>query len=268
MKLWPFSQRTHVEPQHFFPRNIPLSKPSGQSVTEFLIVGRDDLESVSKVMSIFADRRINVLASYFESRDEAHNFILTFFAEVDDVESQIEILEKEISSLSFVKQVQSVKMKDRVYDQYLFPITATGSTRVIIMRADPLLNIEKQLFDRMGSAATSIMYEEGRAYARQTTAQMLTISPNMDRDELLENSLDGLRAFGWGIFRYRKSGEVFEITATDLPFSDPRDAVRSRFVHGIVAGMIETMYGIRLRVASSNYDEADRKLSLRFEKVE
>ncbi len=267
MKLWPFSQQTRVEPHHFFPRNVTLSKPAGQGITEFLVVGKDELGAVSKVMSIFADHSINFLSSYGESRDEEHNFILTFFAEVDDVESQIEILEKEISSLSFVKQVQSVKMKDRVYDQYLFPITA-GSARVIIMRADPLLNIEKQLFDRMGSAATSIMYEEGRAYARQTTAQMLAISPNMDRDELLENSLDGLRAFGWGIFRYRKSGEVFEITATDLPFSDPRDAVRSRFVQGSGAGMIETMYGIRLRVASSNYDEADRKLSLRFENVE
>jgi hypothetical protein len=250
----------------FYPRNIPFSKPSGNNILEFLILAKDENEAFGKTVAVFSKHNIKLLSMHGSFERETHSLILTFFAEVTGIDLMMEALDREIRALSFVKEVSWVKMAQLVYDQFLFPVKIFDKIRVIVMRADPFLRIEKHMVKTMGSSGSAIMFDEGREYAKETTRQQISLFPHVNPDVLLVNNFDGLRATGWGIFDYRKIENGFEVCAQDLPFSTSTEIdseiVESRFFVGIITGMIETLYEIKLKVQSLDYDKIKGKLKI------
>ena len=110
------------------------------------------------------------------------------------------------------------------------------------------------------------MFQEGIAYAHQTTAQQKSMFPSVDPDVLLQNNFEGLRATGWGIFEHVKSENSFEISVRQLPFhsirEEGKESFQSYLFNGIMVGMLEKLYGKAYKVSESRYDRSKDTLLL------
>ncbi|MDG6908582.1 MAG: hypothetical protein JRN20_22670 [Nitrososphaerota archaeon] len=214
-----------ARPAKYYPRNLGFAKPPGSSVVEFLVVGRDEVGALSKILEVQSRHYLNLLSLNADRHKigSEESFVVIFFADFSRSEVEIERIANEIRSLNFVKEVSWVRISQSIYDHFNFPLTMFGDIRFIAMRADSLLNIERRIIQEMGSPGASIMFQEGIAYAHQTTAQQMAMFPNVHPDVLLENNLEGLRATDWGIFEHAKSGNSFEISVKQLPFHSIRE---------------------------------------------
>jgi len=138
--------------------------------------------------------------------------------------------------------------------------------RVLLMRVGPLLNIEKHLVNKMGSAGAAIMYEEGKSYAGEAFKQYRSALPNASIEDLLENIKDGLRVTGWGIFRFKRVPDGFEVTIIDPPHLNNNEYKENRFFYGVTEKILEELYGDELTINSSDLDIKNRRLVIQFKK--
>ena len=141
-----------------------------------------------------------------------------------------------------------------------------GRERVIIMRLSPLLNIERRLHEELGSAGSEIMFNEGEGYAIETIGQYRTVLGSVSTEVLLENVTDGLRATGWGLFEFKESKEGYEVTVRDAPMLGSTTEP-SRFLCGIIAGILETVLSVKIKVVESTVEPKSGRVFVRLSKT-
>ena len=153
-----------------------------------------------------------------------------------------------------------------MFDKFLFPVVIQGKNRVLIMRLSPLLNIEKRLTDELGSAGGAIMFREGEGYAAETLRQYRAALGNVRAELLLETVKDGLRATGWGLFEFRAMRDGYEATVDEAPLLEG-STEPSRFLCGIVAGIVESVFSVRVKIVQSTVDSRTQRVSVRMSKM-
>jgi hypothetical protein len=169
-------------------------------------------------------------------------------------------LANEIRDLPFVDKVGCLNAKGRLFDRFHFPIKVMNKYRAILMRGGPLLKMEKHLEEMLGSAGASLLYEEGRSYARAVMVHLKDALPNASHEELLQNVTDGLRATGWGLFQFHEQDDVYQISVKHPPRSE--ENLESMFFRGVAVGATEAAYTLNLAVRNADYDEKTDTLRL------
>ena len=250
---------------NYYPRNLTLTKPVGESIFEFLVEGRHDVQAFCHVLKVFSDHRVDVQSTSSDVRQigKEKQFLMIAFSDFSGADCAVEHLEKELKALPFVQNVLSADMEGRLFDQFIFPTRIMGSTRVIVFRVEPLLNIERSLVKHFGSAGAAIMYEEGKSYADRVVDQYISALPDISIEDMLENIKDGLRATGWGVFDFKKVQDGFEVIVRDSPLDEASDYKESRFYYGVVAKVLEKLYGVELSVKSSDVSLEGKELSFK-----
>ena len=190
----------------------------------------------------------------------------TFYCDMSKADQVAESLRKEIRGLGFVRSAECESSQLSVFDKFLFPVTVWGRNRVLIMRLDPLLNIEKRLGRELGSAGSAIMFREGESYATETWNQYKSALGEATLETHFENVIDGLRATGWGLFEFKTTKDGYEVTVQDPPtLGDSEEP--SRFLCGVIAGILESAHSMKVRVVESTVDRKSGKLTVRLSKV-
>ena len=178
----------------------------------------------------------------------------------------VEGVRKAIKELSFVRSVDAASAESSLFDKFLFPVTVWGRERVIVMRMNPLLNIEKRLVQELGSAGSAIMFREGEGYAAETIGQYRAALGSVSTEVLLRNVVDGLRATGWGLFEFKESKDGYEVTVNDAPMlastSEP-----SRFLCGVIAGILESVLSVRMKIVESTVEPKSGRVLVRLSKT-
>jgi hypothetical protein len=236
----------------YFSRDIGLARPAGKNVYEVLVVWNYELGSLARILDVFASNRAKVLLvnSSVDAENQATGAI---YCDLTTSDQKINGIRKSIKELSFVKLVDSASAESSLFDKFLFPVTVWGKQRVIVMRMNPLLNIERRITDELGSAGGAIMFREGEAYASETFDQYKRALPSASNEVLLETMQDGLRATGWGLFQFKPTNDGYEVIVRDAPmFLGGKEP--SRFLCGIIAGILESLYSTKMKIVESVAD--------------
>lgn len=248
----------------YFPRNLGVSSPPGDNIHEFLVVWNHEFGSLAKILQVFSAHKVKVILTHSQLDDGT--VVGTYFCDMTKADQTVEGMQKAIKELSFVRSVDAASAESSLFDKFLFPVTVWGRERVIIMRLSPLLNIERRLVEELGSAGSAIMFREGEGYATETIAQYRAALGEVSTGVLLGNVVDGLRATGWGLFEFKESKDGYEVTVHDAPMlattSEP-----SRFLCGIIAGILETVLSARMKVVESTVEPKSGRVFVRLSKT-
>ncbi len=235
-------------------------------VYEILVTGRTVPGVAAKLSAVMADNYVNLYPSGGYYSHEPGKFVWTTFVDFVASKSAIESVTADIEMLDFVDNVESNKMSDVVFDQYLFPVMAGNDSRVIVFRLQPLLAVERKLMDTFGSGGASIMFEEGKSYALATLREYDAMLPRASPELLLKNVVAGLRTTGWGLYTFDVSRLLIdgtaEVTIREQPIAVDPEFRDSPFTNGMVAGIIERICSEKMGVKSSKYDASKKILTL------
>jgi hypothetical protein len=92
--------------------------------------------------------------------------------------------------------------------------------------------------------------------------------PGASPQVLAENIIDGLRATGWGLFRFRIIGDGFEVIVSDPPMLESSNYKENRFYYGAAAKILEGLYGNELAFDKSSFDYVNKKLTFRLKRFQ
>jgi predicted amino acid-binding ACT domain protein len=246
---------------------LSLSKPLGEDVFEFLLVTKDEVGVTSKITGEIARHNVDILSIDGANDSEIGRFVLTIFCDLAKADCTAQGLADDMRKFAFVTKIEYVDAKGRLFDTFHFPLRIMNKYRAVLMRADPLQRVEKDLEQVLGSAGASIMFEEGKSYARGTWAQFREALPDASSQDIVQNTVDGLRATGWGIFEFHMEQDAFQVSIRNPPLSKDRKTSESMFVRGLATGVTESVYGLKLEVQSAVYDENSGTLRLTLEKA-
>jgi hypothetical protein len=250
----------------YYPRNLAVASAPGESVYEFLVVWNHELPSLPNILGVFSKHKAKVILAHSQVDVSTDTVVGTFFCSLAQADQNADDIRKEILGLGFVRSVEAANTEHSLFDKFLFPVTVWGRERVLIIRQTPLLNIENRLVKELGSAGSAIMFREGEDYAAETLGQYRKVLGSVTQESLLENVKDGLRATGWGIFDFKTTKEGYEVTVHDAAMLETMTEP-SRFLCGIIAGIVESIYAIRVRVVQSTVNPKSGLVFVRLSNV-
>ncbi len=250
----------------YFSRNLGVSSPPGANIYEFLVVWNHEIGSLSKILQVFSTHKAMVMVTHSQLDVPTGTAVGTCYCDMTMADQTVEGVRKAIKELRFVQSVDYASAEQSLFDKFFFPVTVWGRERVVIMRLDPLLNIERRLAEELGSAGSAIMFREGEGYSTETIGQYRRALGNVSPETLLENVKDGLRATGWGLFEFTESKDGYEVTVRDAPrFSDKSEA--SRFLCGVIAGILESVLSVRMKIVESTVEPKSGRVFVRLSKT-
>ena len=238
----------------YFPRNLAVASSRNEDVYEFLVVWDHQIESLPEILRVFSKHKAKVTLAHSQLDEDTDTVVGTFFYNLAKADESAENIGKEIKTLRFVRTVEVASTANSLFDKFLFPVTIWGQERVVMMRMEPLLNIERRLVQELGSAGSAIMFREGEGYATATVDQYRKVLGSVTIESLLENLRDGLRATGWGIFEFEATKDGYVVTVESAP-ALPQATEPSRFLCGIIAGILEALLSANMSVVESNIDQ-------------
>jgi hypothetical protein len=254
---------------HYYPKNFSLAAPAGSKIFEFVVCADDRIGITGTICQAFTNRGIRILQIYASYEKDAESFVHSFFCDFSNTETPADHVSDLIGMLPGILKVDTFSCKDRLFDQLFFPLMIMQKHRVVVLRIEPLLRVEERLAKRFGSGSAAILYEEGKTYSIETIEHYKESLP-ISQELLMKNVVDGLRATGWGLFTFSNVSsehQAYEVKITHPPINLEDSYLVSRFVVGIAAGVLESVYSTQLRVTQSNYIEKIDTLECKFEKV-
>jgi len=246
--------------------NLAVASAPGDGIYEFLVVWNHEHPSLPKILDVFARHKAKVILAHSQV-GEGDIVVGTFFCGLAQADRDAEHIRKEIEGLSFVQTVEVASAEHSLFDKFLFPVTVWGRHRVLVMRLDPLLNIENRLNQELGSAGSAIIFREGEDYAVETLNQYRQVLGSVSQESLLDNVKDGLRATGWGIFDFKTTKDGYEVAVQEAPLIKGMPEP-SRFLCGIIAGIVESVYAVKVKVDQSRVDSKSGSVFVRLSKIQ
>ena len=243
------------------------STPSG-SVSQFLIIGRVRDGAPADLATTMAGHGARLLPSAGFKTYEPGRFVWTTFVDFSSSTSSVERVLRDVQGLAFVTYAEARPMADRVFDNFVFPVTILGNHRAVVLRTEPLLRIERRLMETLGPWGEAIMFDAGVDYGTDTLHRYAEALPGGASSALLLASIrSDLRATGWGLFDFDLS-TLHSSSEAEVVIREPPNAVmpgigESLFVNGIAMGVTQSLTGLRMRVEWTKYDPVSRTLTVR-----
>ena len=239
---------------------LPIVRPDGKKILQFAVVMKDEIGAFARLIETISKYKVDIRSASVGRLASTEDFVTTLFLEFQGSTITSEKLVEAIRKHSFVKVVRYSGTENRLFDSFIFPLSIGNGRRILLMRAEPLLNIERSLIKKFGSGGASIMFDEGKAYADIVFNQYRDALPNLDEEGMLENLKDGLRAMGWGLFEVSKKKQGFDVAVSEPPFLTDSDYLENRFYYGVGCRVLERLYSVKLKLASSELDKSKRQL--------
>lgn len=256
-----------------YERIVGVTPSGGKSAAdrwyEILVTGHDEIGALSKMAAILAQHGVNLAPSGGYCTIAQGTFVWTTFTNFSGSPSSLEDVTRDLKGLNFVEDVDAARMDEAAFDKFLFPVMITEKSRGVILTAAPLVKLEQRLIEQLGTAGAAIMFEEGKQYAIESLKELREVLPESSAINFLDGVVSWLRTTGWGIFRLDTSKLQSEGRIGVQILEPPNAAVsgvsQSHFTNGVAAAMLESVYGKKVRLISSFYNESERLDRLVFE---
>jgi predicted hydrocarbon binding protein len=233
--------------------------PSNRKLVEFSIIAGNTLGGIAEVASILSKHKVNILTGFHDAGEWG------FFADVTEIESSIDDIVKEISSLPIVSKVSlSEEVPEGIIVDSLHQQLRWGSSRSMIVKADvisAMLNRIKGIFGPEGKAGKALVFGMGEAAGR-TGFQGLAdqIGAGVVRSHM-KDMITLYAAQGWGDFKLT-SLDFDKTTASVQAFNSfecahlegagsPSSDFTCDFVRGHITGLFSEMFGKKVDVTET-----------------
>lgn len=260
-------RRHNGHAHEYLPRHIAIARQGGSKVFELLIKGDDRTGALARLSGILAGHKVDIRNVYSHADKKKDSFVVVLYMDMAKANLSIEQLVSELKKRDSVKYVEFVRMENRVYDQFLYPIYILGEHRAAIARIDALIKIEERLTKTYGTGGAAIMFEEGKTFAREGFRMIKEALPKLNGQLTVENMRDGFRAQGWGLFEIKETRDGSEVKIENPPILKGSGVQASRLLLGMCAGAVEEAFGYYVTIANSSYDWASDTLSVSFRKT-
>jgi len=234
---------------------------------EFLIVAKNEAGSTLEIISTFSKFDIELSKAYVYNYREPNRRVFGAFCDFSKAKIEIVPFSEELKKLPSVVRVEFDSSKNRMFDRFFFPIMLMDKHRAVLMRVDSLLNMEKNLTERMGSAGSAIMFDEGVSYAEQTVGHYREILPSQGIEVVLRNITDGLIATGWGFFDFKETEKGYFVSIRHPPRLENGEMAENRFILGLTAGIFQALFGGSWSIFRSHYDPSEDVLNCGLKKA-
>ncbi len=191
----------------YFPRNISLVVPLGESIHQFIIVGRDQVGALAKIAETIAKHNVNLLTGGTYGKNTGDDFLFSIFADLAAASCTPEDLASELKALPFVSKVSFSHTDEGIYDQHMFPVVFFEANRAVVLPAESIAFMERDLQRQIGKHGQQVLFEVGRSSGINLAALHKNMLPDADRGTLLSTAKDDMRARGWGLVTIEAGGE-------------------------------------------------------------
>lgn len=244
------------------------TRPLGDDIFEVLVSGADAVGVLNKITSVLSQGGVNFVSSHGQVDESKKHFVSAFYCEMGKAKVTPEALKKKLSELPFVKEVRVAPMKGMMHERFMFPLSTVHAGRVLVVGASAFSQVEGRLVEIFGSAGEVMAYEQGRAYSMATLAEMEEYRKKVGATWDLANITDWIRAQGWAGAEIAEVAEGYEVKLTSLPApkAEGVGGGLSRFLTGMIVGMLEGLAGQRLAADATVYEKASDAYSFRVRK--
>jgi len=122
------------------------------------------------------------------------------------------------------------------------------------------------MFQKIGSGAYAFLFQMGKDYSTENSKALRSNNFPHDQASQLRNLIDSLKAAGWGRFYIKKLSDGFDVAIADSQLMDGHTFVDSRFLYGVLAGSLQSIFGEEFYVFETRYDARENLLFVRFRK--
>lgn len=263
-------QNDPAGPPPMYARSVGTAAPPGSGVYEVFVRIRSRVSTGGRLFALFAEANVDVLGIFGQVDDDRLNGNLILYA--DYAQSKREPL----AFLDLLRRQEYVvdarlAYKGRLFlEEMAFPPTSDGEYRVLIFPVEWWSSLVSGLVRQYGTAAGSILHEQGLDAGRAHVHQVVARVPSVDRELFLETLRAAGRTSGWGIFDIGEEGtaggpEIFRIAVREGPWvrMSPFSLEGCQFTVGFLRGALQEICRTNLVVRGLMYDRGE----LRFELV-
>jgi hypothetical protein len=237
----------------YLPGTVSNIRPPDSNVTEFLVVWEDlDDGAYATILGVFANHRVKVLLSHSFREEKSGNMVAILYGDTSKSDASSDEIKRELKSLKHVNDADFISGRQTLFENFLFPQVSRGN-RWMLLRVRTLASIEESISRQLGTPGNALMFSEGLATATEGQTYPGGVLATSNRDELLRNTCEGLRACGWGIFSIKVIPGGYEAKIEDPPVFEGAKQP-GRFLCGVVAGIIQNAHGTELKIDESWID--------------
>jgi hypothetical protein len=244
-----------------------MGHPSHADVTELVVVGRDQIEALLRMLTLFRDHKVGLLGLESQGLPETSHFIITAYADTKAADCSLETLLGLLRELFAVESAEGAALSGSRYDRFLFPVVALDSSRLVITSAENLAQVERYFSKLPREAGTQVLFEMGRQSGLAITRSLRRSHTHVPQKEMLAMAEDELRTSGWGLFDFdvaeMERGTV-GVTVRDPIVMNVSGATESWMTFGLCSGLIEGIYGMAGYVSGKHaYSEKTRQIKFK-----
>ena len=247
----------------YFPRRLALVVPQGEAVFEFVITGHDRVGMLKEVMTVFSKYYVT-LTSLDVDLVASGDFVMVSYADFRNATATAKRIQNEISKIRSVKKVVQGRASDILFERFMYPITAGGSERAIILPVSAIINYEKAMLQRGGTEGELILIEAGKPVGRGVSNTLRAYMPWVSSAALVSAGVDAMRAMGWGLCDFDLSqvrkGRII-VRVKNPMFSGLGDTSVSWLLVGVVSGLLEDVVPFPNRVEVESVKSGNKQLS-------
>ncbi|HYB03886.1 MAG TPA: hypothetical protein VED17_05465 [Nitrososphaerales archaeon] len=252
-------QVTNDEPEANLPLVLPIQEISSEGYCECLIRGRSQRGALVRLLAIFESRGIKVLSCNYESSNESGVFGTTLILQLEkNSDSETLVLVEKLMETKMVSSIEFAPLKGKAFANFRFPIIMLPGTRGVIVLAEALA----ESIQGAAGLSNSVVQEAGIRYGHSFAKQSLEEEKAVKREETL---VQILRATGWGTGKLEENekGEITFVIKDPVIGVDSELEGKSRFLVGMLQGMLEEALGRRLQLLQDRFDGKTNSLVLK-----
>lgn len=223
-------------------------------MVEYMITCRNEVGVLASISGIFSKHDLNIEVTYGHADRQGNNYLLILYADFSNAPCTIEQTVKELKELLAIDHVEVDADSRRRFDNFLYPIINVDEERAVIMGLNALIKLEQTLYEKIGSGGSAFLFEMGKYYSIENFKVLKSNGFAQDPDSQLRNLSDFLKSSGWGVFEMKRVPGGFDVMISDPQLLDGHTFVDTRFIYGMLAGALKSIFGEDLFVLETRYD--------------
>jgi hypothetical protein len=247
-----------------------MGYPESSNLTEFVIVGKDQIESLTRILALFKEHRVGLVGLESQSLPEVDHFVITAYTDIKSADLTLPALLDQLRDVLAIESARGAELGGSRYDKFLFPVIALDASRLVITSAENLAEVESYFAKLPRKTGTQALFEAGRQSGLAIVRSLRTLHPRDPQKTMLDMAEDELRTSGWGLFSFDVSeleqGTV-GVSVRDPIMMNILGAKESWMTYGLCSGLVEGIYGMAGYV-SGGHAYSEKTKQMKFKLVE
>jgi predicted hydrocarbon binding protein len=226
---------------------------------ECLVTGKSEAGAFLRLLTLLESSGLKVQTSSFEAREGIGTFSATILVQGSKSDAEMFALVEKIMRSRMVTSIEFSPRNKRIFSNFRFPVNIVRNERVVLIRADTILDLETNFRKVLGEKSDLLFFDAGRSYGENLTRVSPKRSEFENDVEYLEGIFDVTKATGWGVSSYQ------QLEGAELLFllSEPPPGIPINFMTGMIIGIAEAVFDRKMRVVSTGFDKSKNLFSLR-----